>query len=112
MKKQNSVKKLGKPAGMRNAMIRSQVNDLLNNGHVKTTKARAQVVAQRVDSLMAFVDQKNEKMLIELIANKALLAKVKEFKTEGKKSGFVSMRTIKNRPGDNAEVVLLELLVK
>lgn len=112
MKKQNSVKKLGKPAGQRNALIKSQVNDLFRSGYIKTTKARAKVVAGKVDSLMAFVDAKNEKSLSEYITDKNLLAKVCGLKTEGKKSGFVSVKTIKNRPGDNAELVLVELLVK
>lgn len=112
MKKQSSVKKLGKPAGQRNALIKSQVGDLLRNGHIKTTKARAKVVAQKVDTLLAFVDVKNTKEVQEYIADAKLVQKVIKLPTNGKRSGFVSMTTIKNRPGDNSELVLLELLVK
>lgn len=112
MKKKSSIKKLGKPADQRNALIRSQVKDLLERGHIKTTKARAHAVERKVDALMSYVVSQNEKSLGEYLANKDLTKKVLSFNVDGKISGFTSARKVKTRPGDNSELVLLELLVK
>ncbi len=112
MKKKNKVQKLGKAADQRNALIRSQVKDLLERGHIKTTKARAKVVSQRIDSILSFVVEGNSKSVKEFLMDKELFNKVMKFNVEGRKSGFVSLRAIENRSGDNAERVLVELLVK
>lgn len=112
MKKQSSVRKLGLPKGEREALIKSQVKDLLQNGHLKTTKSRAKVVAQHVDSLLGHAANNNVKCVEEYLVSKTLVSKVSSLNFENQKTGFVSMRTVKNRPGDNAELVLLELLVK
>lgn len=112
MNKKNSVKHLGKPTDQRNALIKSQVKDLFLHGYLKTTKARARAISQKVDALIAFVDEKNEKMISSYMQDTRLSEKVMKLQTDGKKSGFTSITTIKSRPGDRAELVLVELLVK
>lgn len=110
MRKKNSVKKLGKSKDQREAMVRSQVKDLIKNGYLRTTKMRAKVVSSKIDSLLAFADVKNEKQLEEYLRDRELTKKLLEYPTEGKKSGFVNLTKIKNRAGDNSEVVLIELI--
>jgi large subunit ribosomal protein L17 len=112
MNKKSGVNKLGKPADQRNALIKSQVKDLLERGHIKTTKQRARAVAQRVDILIAFAVDKNGKSIQEYLTNEALTKKVLAFNTEARRSGFTSITAIKGRSGDNAELVLIELLTK
>jgi len=110
MNKKNSVKHLGKPTDQRNALVKSQVKDFFKYGYLKTTKARAKAVAQKVDILMAFVEDKNLKKVGEYLSDKALSDKVSKLTLNGKKSGYTTITTLKNRAGDNAELVLIELL--
>ncbi len=112
MNKKNSVKHLGRPTDERNALVKSQVKDLLSHGYLKTTKSRARAISQRIDSLLAFVEEKNVKQVEEYLGKGELCNKVMSLPTNGKKYGFTSVTTIKNRAGDNAELVLVELLVK
>ena len=110
MYKKKGVSKLGKPAGERNAMIRSQVKDLLMNGYIRTTKARGKAVVRKLDSLLAFVTDKKMKEVSEYIGDERLESKIVKMDLKGKKSGFATVVQIKNRPGDNSEKVLIELI--
>ncbi len=112
MNKKNGASHLGKPKNQRVALVKSQVKDLLDRGHIKTTKARARAVAQRVDILLAFAVDKNAKQIREYLTDDALTQKVMAFETTGRRSGFTSVTTIKGRAGDNAELVLIEMLTK
>ncbi len=110
MNKKSGVKKLGKPAGERNAMIRSQVKDLIERGHIKTTKARAKQVVRKLDQLITMVLEKKTKTVSEYLADKDSEAKLLKLSFGDRKTGFASMIPVKNRPGDNSELVLVELL--
>jgi large subunit ribosomal protein L17 len=110
MFKKNGVSKLGKPNDQRDALIKSQVKDIFAHGYIKTTNARAKAVARRVDMLMAFVEDKKLKEVKQYLLDDKLAAKVANSPVNGKRSGYTTSITIKNRPGDNAELVLLELV--
>lgn len=110
MNKKKGVKKLGKPAGERNAMIRSQVKDLIERGHIKTTKPRAKQVIRKLDQLISFVQKKNLKQVSEFLNDEALERKLQKIDFGERKTGFTNLIEIKNRSGDNAELVLVELL--
>jgi large subunit ribosomal protein L17 len=110
MRNKNSVKQLGKSKDQREALIKSQVKDLIKNGYLRTTKTRARVVSAKFDSLMAFVDVKNSKQINEYLQDWELTKEMMQLPTNGQKSGFVNLTKIKNRAGDNAEVVLVELI--
>ena len=55
------TRKLGKPTDQRMAMLRTQTTDLLLNGKIRTTEARAKEVKAIVDSIIALAvkEQKN-----------------------------------------------------
>ncbi len=110
MNKKSGVKKLGKPAGERNAMIRSQVKDLIDRGHIKTTKARARQVVRKLDQLVTMTLSSRTKIVIEYLSDNNLVNKLMKMNFGDRKTGFANMVEIKNRPGDNAELVLVELL--
>jgi large subunit ribosomal protein L17 len=109
MNKKNSVIHLGKAKNQRDALVKSQVKDFFQHGYIKTTKTRAKAVIQKVDILMAFVADKNLKEVTDYIRDDALVSKISKFDTSNKRSGWVYVTPIKNRPGDNSEVVLLEI---
>lgn len=110
MYKKIGVKKLGKPADERKALVKSQVKDLIGRGYIKTTKARAKVVVGELDHLISLVLSKKSKLVGEYLMDTNLQTKLEKMNFGERKTGFASMTTIKNRPGDNAEVVLIELL--
>ena len=47
------TRKLGKPTDQRLAMLRTQTTDVLLNGKIRTTEARAKEVKALVDSIIA-----------------------------------------------------------
>lgn len=112
MNKKNSVNHLGKPKDEREALIKSQVKSLLDHGYIRTTRARAKAVSQKIDTLMTYAVEKNQKSLVEYLNDRTLVEKIMKVDTKGKRSGFTTMVALKNRPGDNAEVVLVELNTK
>jgi ribosomal protein L17 len=110
MNKKNGVKKLGKPAGERNAMIRSQVKDLIQRGHIKTTKARGKQVIRKFDQLIGMILAKNNKLVSEYLSDSKAEEQILKLNLGERKTGFATMIEIKNRAGDNAERVLIELI--
>jgi ribosomal protein L17 len=112
MYKKIGVKKLGRPAGERNALIKSQLRDLIERGHIKTTKAKAKVVMQKLDQMVVKVLENNFKEVNEYFGNQELSQILSKYNFGERKNGFASMVSIKSRAGDKAELVLVELLVK
>jgi large subunit ribosomal protein L17 len=110
MYKKNSVNKLGKPADERRALIKSQVKDLIGRGYIKTTKARGKVVVGKLDEIITSVLANKTKTVKEYLTDDKLLEKLTKMNFGDRKTGFASMITIKNRTGDNSEIVLIEIL--
>ena len=54
------TRKLGKPTDQRLAMLKTQTTDLLLNGKIKTTEARAKEVKSIVDSIIALKKKKKD----------------------------------------------------
>jgi large subunit ribosomal protein L17 len=110
MNKKNGVKKLGKSADQRRALVKSQVKDLIDRGYIRTTKQRAKVVVKVLNQLVSMVLDKRMKQVTEYLMSPSLERKLEKINFGERKTGVASMTTIKNRPGDNAEVVLVEIL--
>lgn len=110
MYKKIGIKKLGKPADQRRALIKSQVKDLISRGYLRTTKARGKVVVQEFDKLVNLFINKNLKQVKEYLMDKDLVEKLKRINFGDRKTGFASITKLKNRAGDNAEIVLVEIL--
>ena len=68
------TRKLGKPTDQRMAMLRTQTTDVLLNGKIETTEARAKEVKSIVDSLIALAIK--EKDNFEEVEVKVVKAKI------------------------------------
>ena len=68
------TRKLGKPTDQRMAMLKTQTTDLLLNGKIKTTEARAKEIKSIVDSLIALAIK--EKDNFEEVEVKVVKAKL------------------------------------
>lgn len=111
MYKKKSVKKLGKRKDQRVALIKSQLKDLITHTHLKTTRSRAKVVARELDLLVPFAKERNLRHLFNYLRDKEVANKLIELANSvDKTTGYVTMVGINNRPGDNAERVLIELV--
>ena len=110
-------RKLGRNSSQRKALLRGQVTALIHNGKIITTEARAKEVRKFVDKLitygkrgtlvsrrkaLAFVH--NDKEVVNKIFNE--LAK----NYETRNGGYTRIIKIKERIGDDALEVKLELV--
>ena len=70
----SGTRKLGKPTDQRLAMLKTQTTDLLLNGKITTTEARAKEVKSIVDSIIALaIKEKNNYEEVEVKVVKAKL---------------------------------------
>ena len=68
------TRKLGKPTDQRLAMLKTQTTDVILNGKIKTTEARAKEVKSIVDSLIALaIKEKDNFEEVEVKVSKAKL---------------------------------------
>ncbi len=102
----------------RDAMKRNLVTSLFLHKSIKTTEKKAKSIIPMVDKLINVVNSKDEMNAIRY-ANTIIYTKeasielfkniAPKYKGE-RKSGFTRITPIKYRDGDNAKLVLLELV--
>ncbi|MCG9884560.1 MAG: 50S ribosomal protein L17 [Cyanobacteria bacterium] len=116
MRHSRRVPKLGKPADQRRALLRSLTTELIRNGQIKTTKARARAVRSEADRIIQLAKDGSlnarrralgylyDKQLVH-----ALFAGAEE--RYGQREGGYTriLRTVPRR-GDNAEMAIIELV--
>ncbi|MDD3646664.1 MAG: 50S ribosomal protein L17 [Candidatus Gracilibacteria bacterium] len=102
----------------RDAMLRNLVTSFFLHKGIKTTEKRAQAIIPMIDKLINVVNAKDEMNAIRQVS-RVLFSKessLELFKNvapqyKGKKtSGFTRIVPIKYRDGDNAKLVLIELV--
>lgn len=117
MKHRVSLKKLNRPSQHRKMMVANLTSSLIIYEKIKTTSARAKVVASNFDKVMT--EAKKGTMASKRNVNKMLfqndlaVAKVNEVYTQllnDRKSGYTRKYNIGNRKGDNSVMVLLEII--
>lgn len=115
MRKRIYGKKLGRGYGARRALIRSQIRSLVENGAIKTTKAKAKAVSSDVDKIMRLVardDVSSRRLVLARLGNDKVTMK-KLFgdymdHAKARKSGFTRIVILPNRKGDDAPMARLE----
>ncbi len=116
MRHQLRVPKLGRPADQRKAMLRGLTTQLIREGRVTTTKARAKALrdeAERMISLAKEGSLASRRRAIGYIYDKqlvhALFDKAQD-RYGDRKGGYTRIvRTIARR-GDNAQMAIIELV--
>ncbi|MGB0561540.1 MAG: 50S ribosomal protein L17 [Spirulinaceae cyanobacterium] len=110
------VPELGRPADQRKAMLRALTTQLLDNGQIKTTKARAKAVrseAERMITLAKDGSLSARRRALGYLYDKslvhALFANAND-RYGQRKGGYTRIvRTVRRR-GDNAEMAIIELV--
>ena len=116
MRHKKAYRKLSKPTDQRLAMLKSITLGLFKNGKVKTSKARAQEARFFVEKIVALAKKgglSSVKKALSIIPNKSIIKEV--FSTaparfKNNPGGVTRITKIGSRKGDNAMMVLLELI--
>ncbi|NJL85632.1 MAG: 50S ribosomal protein L17 [Leptolyngbyaceae cyanobacterium SM1_1_3] len=115
MRHRRRIPKLGKPADQRKALLRSLTTELIRNGRISTTKARAKAVRSEVERMITLAKEGSlsaRRQALGYLYDKqlvhALFDQVPE-RYSDRQGGYTRIsRTIRRR-GDNAEMAVIEL---
>ena len=115
MRHSRRVPKLGKPADQRKALLRSLSTELIRNGRITTTKARAKAGRSEVDRMITLAKDGSlsaRRQALGYLYDKqlvhALFAQAGE-RYGSRKGGYTRILRTVSRRGDNAEMAILEL---
>ncbi|AFZ52154.1 50S ribosomal protein L17 [Dactylococcopsis salina] len=110
------VKKLGRPADQRRALLRSLTTELIRHGQITTTKTRAKAVRSEVDRMITLAKDGSlsaRRRALGYMYDKQLVHQLFANAQEryGNRNGGYTrvLRTIRRR-GDNAEMAVIELV--
>jgi large subunit ribosomal protein L17 len=107
---------LGRPADQRKALLRALTTELIRNGRITTTKARAKAVRNETERMVTLAKDGSlaaRRRALGYIYDKQLVHALFEQAQEryGERQGGYTriFRTIRRR-GDNAEMAIIELV--
>lgn len=110
------VKKLGKPADQRRALLRSLTTELIRHGKITTTLVRAKAVRSEVDKMITLAKDGSlsaRRQAMGYIYDKQLVHALFEqapARYQERNGGYTRIiRTIPRR-GDNADMAIIELV--
>jgi large subunit ribosomal protein L17 len=113
MYKRKSIKKLGRTASHRKALIKNQLRSVLSTGKIKTSTVKAKVLKGELESMFSNIkkSKENDTNLIrhikEILGSDELVKKAIEL---GKKDGVkVTIKKVGFRDGDNTEMSVVEI---
>ena len=111
--------KLGTDASHTRAMKRSLVTALLANDRIKTTLPRAKAIRGEVDRVITWAkrgDLHARRLAIAKVGDKEIVREVFEKAAQGmwadRNGGYTRIMKLGPRKGDNAEVVIIELVTE
>ena len=112
-----NYRKLNRESRIRRSILASLVKDVVNNGYVVTTEARAKEVRKFVDRMITYGKKgtlvSRRKALAFLHNDKDVVAKTFDElakKYETRDGGYTRITKLKERRGDDALEVKLELV--
>lgn len=118
MRHQKRLKKLGREKSHRKALVRNLAMNLIIHEKIKTTEARSKAVRPFVESLITTAKKNSDKLtaireLDRLINHKNCSKKIMDVlvdKYKDRNSGYTRVTKTGSRPGDNAPMVVIELV--
>ena len=116
MRHRCKVPLLGLPADQRKALLRALTTQLLREGEIVTTKARAKAVRSTADKMITLAKNGSvsaRRKALGYIYDKDLVndifAKAQE-RYSSRNGGYTRLLRTKNRRGDNAEMAIVQLV--
>ncbi|MCL1797760.1 MAG: 50S ribosomal protein L17 [Eggerthellaceae bacterium] len=112
-------RKLGTDASHTKAMKKSLVGALFLNDRIKTVEARAKEVRGDVDKIIGWAkrgDVHSRRLAIAALGDKDLVREIFEKVEQGmfkdRNGGYTRIMKLGNRKGDNAPIVIMELVTE
>jgi len=116
MRHQNKINPLGRTSHHRKAMLSNMATSLIMHKHITTTTAKAKVLRRYVEPLLTRAKKDsthNRRMVFSVLRSKEaidiLFGEVAE-KIATRPGGYTRVIKVANRPGDNADMALIELV--
>ena len=119
MRHRKKGRKLGTDASHTKAMRKSLVSALFLNDRIKTVEARAKEIRGDVDKIITWAkkgDLHSRRLAIAALGDKELVREVFEKVSQGmfadRNGGYTRIQKLGNRKGDNAPIVIMELVAE
>jgi len=116
MRHRKAGRKLGRSSGQRRALYRNLVTELFRHGRIKTTEAKAKSIRPKTEKLITLgkSDTLHARRLVTSRLNDPEVVK-KLFdeiapRYQERKGGYTRILRLGPRQGDNAPMVLIELV--
>mmetsp|Transcript_18593 Transcript_18593/g.25780 ORF Transcript_18593/g.25780 Transcript_18593/m.25780 type:complete len:189 (+) Transcript_18593:121-687(+) len=116
MRHRTKLPKLGRPTDQRKALLRGLTTEVLKNGRITTTKAKARAVRPYVEKMIGLAkggSLHERRQAIAWIYDKALVAALFEDvpgRYGEKNGGYTRIFQTLSRKGDNAPMSIIELV--
>lgn len=112
-------RKLGTDSAHTKAMKKSLVGALFTNDRIKTVEARAKEIRPDVDRIITWAkrgDLHSRRLAIAKLGDKELVREIFEKVAQGqfaeRQGGYTRIMKLGNRKGDNASIVIMELVTE
>lgn len=119
MRHNKKGRKLGTDSSHTKAMKKSLVAALFTNDRIKTVEARAKEIRPDVDKIITWAkrgDLHARRLAIAALGDKELVREVFEKVAQGqfadRQGGYTRIMKLGNRKGDNASIVIMELVTE
>lgn len=119
MRHRKTGRKLGTDASHTKAIKKSLVSALFLNDRIKTVEARAKEIRGDVDKIITWAkrgDLHSRRLAIAALGDKELVREIFEKVAQGmfadRQGGYTRIMKLGNRKGDNAPVVMMELVTE
>ncbi len=118
MRHNYKVKKLGRQKDHRDMLVINQFKTLVQYGKLETTEQKAKVVAGFADKILSRLAKLDNERALQLLESKLKNKKFTKYLVEeikpvlDREFGFVRKYKLETRKGDNASMMLLELIKK
>lgn len=119
MRHNKKGRKLGTDSSHTKAMRKSLVGALFTNDRIKTVEARAKEIRPDVDKIITWAkkgDLHSRRLAIAALGDKELVREVFEKVEQGmfgdRQGGYTRIMKLGNRKGDNAPMVIMELVTE
>ncbi|MEG1517549.1 MAG: 50S ribosomal protein L17 [Raoultibacter sp.] len=119
MRHNKKGRKLGTDASHTKAMKKSLVGALLMNDRIKTVEERAKEIRPDVDKIITWAkkgDLHSRRLAIAALGDKELVREIFEKVEQGmfkdRQGGYTRIMKLGNRKGDNASMVIMELVTE
>lgn len=109
------IHQLSKPADQRKALLRALTTELIRNGRITTTKARARAVRSEADRMITLAKDGSlaaRRRALGYMYDKQLVHALFEQAQErygSRNGGYTRILRTVSRRGDNAEMAIIEL---